>query len=375
MGSGDGPGAEGFAILQMVEANSVCTLSEYYKLGLSMGVSDDVLTRNATKIHRMEMLVAARLMNSQLDVPDFFCDYLNWCMSMDMRQAYENKRFMQPLDLPLNMDDWQPSSSTERRQTIFENALFSFASILCAVDHLNHANAIEPNDEERKMPTSLELMQLENEDELFNSRYDILVNEFLFQFGIQIDYLKKMGEETFPHSEPSLWDMRMLLYKLMREIWLETTDRDPIGKMNKFTFFITNVVNKCVHSRTLCLILIFLLPHRLMDVSPDDINWVRDSLFDGWQEEGTNIVNKWGCHHGFVIAACPPGGPESDGPPGSKRRKQVRAFRKGIHAKFNSDLDFTITFDPDADEFIESIVRDNKMYSCDTLDFLKKYEI
>ena len=33
-------------ILQMVEANSVCTLFEYYKLGLSMGFPDDVLTRN-----------------------------------------------------------------------------------------------------------------------------------------------------------------------------------------------------------------------------------------------------------------------------------------------------------------------------------------
>ena len=77
---------------------------------------------------------------------------------MDVQQAYENKRFVQPLDLPLNMDNWQLSSSTERRQTIFENALFSFALILCAVDHLNHANAIELNDEERKMPTSLKMM-------------------------------------------------------------------------------------------------------------------------------------------------------------------------------------------------------------------------
>ena len=59
-------------ILQMVEANSVCTLFEYYKLGRTMGVPDDVLTRNTTKIHWMEMLVAAQLMNSQLDVPDFF---------------------------------------------------------------------------------------------------------------------------------------------------------------------------------------------------------------------------------------------------------------------------------------------------------------
>ena len=68
----------------MVEANSVCTFSEYYKLGLSMGVPDNVLTRNTTKIHRMEMLIAPRLMNSQLDVPDFFCNYLNRCVSMDM---------------------------------------------------------------------------------------------------------------------------------------------------------------------------------------------------------------------------------------------------------------------------------------------------
>ena len=86
-------------ILQMVGANSVCTIFEYYKLGLLMGVPHDVLTRNATKDDRMEMLVATRQMNSQLDVPDFFCDYLNQHVSVDMQQAYENKRFMQPLDL------------------------------------------------------------------------------------------------------------------------------------------------------------------------------------------------------------------------------------------------------------------------------------
>ena len=34
-------------ILQMVESNSVCTLFEYYKLGLSMGVPDMVLSQNS----------------------------------------------------------------------------------------------------------------------------------------------------------------------------------------------------------------------------------------------------------------------------------------------------------------------------------------
>ena len=59
-------------ILQMVESNNVCTLFEYYKLGLSTGVPDEVLTQNATKISRLEMLVLARQLNSGLDVSDFF---------------------------------------------------------------------------------------------------------------------------------------------------------------------------------------------------------------------------------------------------------------------------------------------------------------
>ena len=145
----------------------------------------------------MEMLVAARTMNSELDVPDFFCDYLNRHVSVDMRQAYENKRFMEPLDRALNMDNWPPSLLTHRKQAIFENALFCFASTLCAVDHLDHADAIEPNKEERKILMSFELMQLENGDELVNPRYDILVNEFLFQLGIQIEHLKELREKTF----------------------------------------------------------------------------------------------------------------------------------------------------------------------------------
>ena len=102
-----------------------------------------------------------------------------------MWQAYENKRLMEPLDWALNMDDWQPSSLTHRKQTIFENALFCFASTLCAADHLDHT-------EERKMPTSFELMQLKNGDELVNPRYDILVNEFLFQLSIRIEHLKEV---------------------------------------------------------------------------------------------------------------------------------------------------------------------------------------
>ena len=174
--------------------------------------------------------------------------------------------------------------------------------------------------------------------------------------------------------DPSTWNMHLLLYRLMREIWLETTDGDPIGKMNKFTHFIMNVANKCAHVRTLRAIIIFLLLHHLIDVSLDDVNWVRDSLLDGWREEGPNILNVWGCDCGFVIAGFPPGGPNNDAPPGSKQRKRVRAFQKGVHGKLNPELEFTITFDPDMDEFA-SIVRDNKMYSSDTLDFLKKYEI
>ena len=83
-GSSDGPGAEGFANPSDGGGQQGLHPFEYYKLGLSMRVADDVLTQNTTKIHRMEMLVTARQMNSQLDVPDFFCDYFNWRVSVDV---------------------------------------------------------------------------------------------------------------------------------------------------------------------------------------------------------------------------------------------------------------------------------------------------
>ena len=217
-------------ILQMVEGNNVCTLFEYYKLCLSMGVPDQVLARNATKISHLELLVLARQLNSGLDVSDFFCDFLDRCVLIDVHQFYENKKAILPLDRTLNMDDWHPSLSMHRKQTTFEYALFYLATTLCAIDHMNHADAIEPNDEERRMPTSFELMNLENGDDLVNSRYHILVNEFLFQLSVQIDYLKRLGEEMYLDCDSSTWDMRLLLYKLMREIWLETTKEIPLGK-------------------------------------------------------------------------------------------------------------------------------------------------
>ena len=213
---------------------------------------------------------------------DFLCDFLHRCVLVDVRQFYENKKAILPLDHTLNMDDWHPSSLMDREKTIFEYTLFCFAMTLCAIDHMNHTDGIEVNDEERGMPTSFELMNLESGDELVNSRYDILVNEFLFQLGIRIDYLRRLGDEMYVDHDPSTWDMRLLLYRLMREIWLETTDGDPIGKMSKFTHFIMNAANRCAHVRTLRAIIIFLLPHHLIDVSLDNVNWVRDSFLDGW---------------------------------------------------------------------------------------------
>ena len=62
-------------IPQMVESNNVCTLFEYYKLGLSMGIPDEVLTQNTTKISRLEMLVLARQLNRELEVSDFFVTF------------------------------------------------------------------------------------------------------------------------------------------------------------------------------------------------------------------------------------------------------------------------------------------------------------
>ena len=69
------------------------------------------------------------------------------------------------------MDNWHPGSLMHRKQTIFEYGLFCFVTTLCAVDHMNHANAIEPNDEERRIPTSFELMNLKNGDSISDTTY------------------------------------------------------------------------------------------------------------------------------------------------------------------------------------------------------------
>ena len=129
-------------ILQMVETNNVCILFEYYKLGLSMGVPDGVLAGNATKISRLEMLVLARQLNSGLDVSDFFCDFLDRCVLINVCQFYENKKAILPLNHALNMDNWHPSSLMHRKQTILEYALFCFVMTPCAVDHMNHADLL-----------------------------------------------------------------------------------------------------------------------------------------------------------------------------------------------------------------------------------------
>ena len=121
-------------------------------------------------------------------------------MFVDVHQFYEKKRAILPLDCALNMVNWHPVSLMERKQVIFEKALFYFTLILCAVDYLNHADAIKLNDEERRMPTSFDLMELKNRDKLISSRYDILVNEFPFQLGIQIRYLKSLEEKMFSFS-------------------------------------------------------------------------------------------------------------------------------------------------------------------------------
>ena len=134
-------------------------------------------------------------------------------MLVDVRQFCENKKAILPLNCALNMDDWHPSSPMDREKTIFEYAkqkeyaLFSFATTLCAIDYINHPDGIEVNDEERGMPSSFELMNLESRDKLVNPRYDILVNEFLFQLGVQIDYLRRLGEEMYFDHDPSTWDM------------------------------------------------------------------------------------------------------------------------------------------------------------------------
>ena len=355
-------------ILQTVANNDVVMTFDYYRLALSMGIPDELLTQNYNNPSRLEMLVCAKLISYQLSTEDFMCFYLNSRVWTNIREFYRNKQVIVPSQKELNMNVWSIPMSVKRNETFFEYALFTFAACLAALDFTNYYSLY--GEETDDIPPSTRLKKAERCHDLGDEDSDLIVNEFLFQIGIRMDEVREEGEKLYGDADPKTWDMRVVYYKLFRKVWLRLTEKEPVRKMHRFTRFFSDIIRNCPHCKILCSLLIFFVPKRLLDVDQHTMAWIRNSLLRNWREEGRKIIDMWGCENGFSVATVPYA--EGDTEPARKMR---RAVQEALEDDYDPFSDYLVKFSADCDSFISNNLDTNKFFFEHDLESLKKYEL
>ena len=169
-------------ILQTVVNNNAVTSFDYYRLGLSMEIPDEVLTPNYNNPSWLEMLVCAKLINYRLSDEEFMCDFLNARVTTDARQFYHNKQAILPSEKELVMTVWSIPPDVTRNKTYFKYALFTFATSLAALDFTSYLNLYSEDTDH--VPPSIKLIKTEKCDDLGDHQCDLIVNELIFQIGI-----------------------------------------------------------------------------------------------------------------------------------------------------------------------------------------------
>ena len=355
-------------ILQTVVNNDAVTTFDYYRLGLSMGIPDEILAENYHKPSRVEMLVCAKLINYQISPEDFMCHYLNVRVWTNVREFYRNKQAIIPSEKQLAMSPWSIPINITRNETYFEYALFTFAGCLASLDFTNYYNLY--SEETDDLPPTMRLKKAERCHDLGERESDLIVNELIFQIGIQMDEVKEEGEKLFGDAHPATWDMRVVYYKLFRKVWLRLTEKEPVRKMHRFTRFISDIIGNCVHCKVLRSLLIFFVPTRLLDVDRDSMTWVRNSLLRNWREEGRKIIDMWGDENGFSVAKVPDEETDTEA-----ARKMRRIMEEAVQDDYDPFSDYLIKFSADCDSFIANNLDKNKFFFEHDLKSLKKYEL
>ena len=355
-------------ILQTVANNDVVTTFDYYRLGLSMGIPDQILTQNYNDPSRLEMLVCAKLINYQLSTEDFMCYFLHSRVWTNIREFYRNKHVIVPSEKDLNMNVWAIPISATRKETYFEYALFTFGACLAALDFTNYYSLY--SEETNDLSPSMRLKKAERCHDLGDEDSDLIVNEFLFQIGIRMEEVREEGEKLFGDADAKTWDMQLVYYKLFRKVWLRMTEKETERKMHRFTRFFSDVIRNCPHSRILRSLLIFFIPKHLLDVDQDTMTWIRNSLLRNWREEGRKIIDMWGCENGFSVATVPHA--EGDTEPAMKMR---RAAQEALEDDYDPFSDYLVKFSADCDSFISNNLDTNKFFFEHDVDSLEKYEL
>ena len=355
-------------ILQTVVNNNATTSFDYYQLGLSMGIPDEVLTPNYNNPSRLEMLVCAKLINYRLSDEEFMCDFLDARVSTDVRQFYHNKQVILPSEKELAMTVWSIPPDVTRNETYFEYALFTFATCLAALDFTSYLNLYSEDTDH--VPPSIKLMKTEKCDDLGDRRCDLIVNELIFQIGIRMDEVKEEGEKLYGDADPETWDMRVVYYKLFRKVWLRLTENEPLCKMHRFTRFLSDIISDCSHCKILRSLLIFVIPERMLDVDQHSMPWIRNSLLRNWREEGRRIIDMWGSENGFSVVKV-----RDERGDAETARKLQRIAEEAVEDDYDPSSDYLIKFSPDCDSFVSNNLDQNKFFFEHDLESLKKYEL
>ena len=185
--------ARDLTILQTVVNNNAVTSFDYYRLGLSMGIPDEVLTPNYNNPSWLEMLVCAKLINHRLLDKEFMCNFLNARVTTDVCQFYHNKQAILPSEKELAMTVWSIPPDVTRNETYFKYALFTFSTCLAALDFTSYLNLYSK--ETDNVPLSIKLMKMEKCHDLGDCQCDLIVNKLIFQIGIRMDEGKEEGEK------------------------------------------------------------------------------------------------------------------------------------------------------------------------------------
>ena len=326
-------------ILQTVANNDVVTTFDYYQLGFSMGIPDEILTQNYNDPSRLEMLVCAKLINYQLSTEDFMCFFLNARVWTNIREFYRNKNVIVPSEKELIMNVWSIPISVMRNETYFEYALFTFGACLAALDFTNYYNLY--SEERDDLSPSTRLKKAERCHDLGDEESDLTVNKFLL----------------YGDADPKTWDMRVVYYKLFRKVWLRLTEKEPVRKMHRFTRFFSDIIRNCPHCKILRSLLIFFVPKRLLDVDQHTMAWICNSLLRNWREEGRKIIDIWGCENGFSVATVPHA--EGDKEPAMKMWRAVQEALKDDYDPFS---DYLVKFSADCDSFISKQFRYKQIF-------------
>lgn len=359
-------------LLEIAAKENISSQFKYFSIGLALGLEYGVLVINSHRPRR-EMLLAANIEN-EIEPKEFFSRHLSPLVETDVRYLYGYRNSLLPFEEELRMEDWENERNRSHSMHIsaFEHALLCFATTLTSLDKLDHRR-IETNRSPHLLPPAHKALRDIEEEDLSQcvrkNKGGILVNELLDQMGYGSEELSRLLSPGEDGNDPTTWDMRLLVFKVLREVWNKKTCGHLLDKMNGFTDYFTETVEKCINSYTLKCIVLWFLPERLSLYHSPLKDWIRQSLLNDWHRLRSSMLNVWGSDKGFTMdSSCTSGSSteedEEDAPPSRKTKKVKRANSKKT----------IIDFNPDNPQFIQYLLTcDNRYYLSYSLEEMDKH--